>query len=660
MATPERPALPPANGVDVPAIRRVLDGRWGHTREHVRELMRDPGLTPRVGLSMAEQRARVTEQLIAIADSDIPKLLFPKDVGGLDEVGAAISGFEMQAHADLSLLVKAGVQWGLFGGAVRNLGTEEHHKRYLADIMSTRLMGCFAMTETGHGSDVQSLGTTATYDVSSQELVVHTPDPQATKNYIGNAAKDGRMAVVFCQLETLGESHGVHAVLVPIRDEAGNPMPGVTIDDDGLKEGLNGVDNGRLTFDHVRVPRDALLDRFGSVAVDGTYTSPIDNPNRRFFTMLGTLVQGRVSISGAAVSAAKTALTIAIRYGNRRRQFKAPDAEEEIPVLDYLAHQRRLLPALATTYALSFAQTELVSELHESLSNAAADPADDDLTSEDIARRRLETFAAALKATSTWHASATIQTCREACGGAGYLAENQLPGLRADIDVFTTFEGDNTVLLQLAAKTLLTGFQKDFGDLDTLGTVRFVAEQLAEIVVERIGARGLVQRLVDAVPGRSDDDADLLDREQQLGLLAWREKHVLDGVARRLRKGFDADADLFEVFNSAQDHLLLAARAHIDARILEAFDAAISALDATYDAGAVALLNRVCDLHALSVIERERAWFLEHNRLTPSRSKAITTTVNDLCAELRPYAEVLVDAFAIPDELIVAPIAQRL
>jgi acyl-CoA oxidase len=660
MATPERPLLPPASAVDVPALRRVLDGRWGHTREHVRELMRDPGLTPRVGLSMAEQRDRVTEQLIAIADSDIPKLLFPKDVGGLDEVGAAISGFEMQAHADLSLLVKAGVQWGLFGGAVRNLGTEEHHKRYLADIMSTRLMGCFAMTETGHGSDVQSLGTTATYDVSSQQLVVNTPDQQATKNYIGNAARDGRMAVVFCQLETLGEGHGVHAVLVPIRDEAGNPMPGVTIDDDGLKEGLNGVDNGRLSFDHVRVPRDALLDRFGSVAADGTYTSPIDNPNRRFFTMLGTLVQGRVSISGAAVSAAKTALTIAVRYGNRRRQFKAPDAEEEIPVLDYLAHQRRLLPALATTYALSFAQTELVSELHESLSNAAVDPADDDAVSEDIARRRLETFAAALKATSTWHASATIQTCREACGGAGYLAENQLPGLRADIDVFTTFEGDNTVLLQLAAKSLLTGFQKDFGDLDTLGTVRFVAEQLAEIVVERIGARGLVQRLVDAVPGRSDDDADLLDREQQLGLLAWREKHVLDGVARRLRKGFDADADLFEVFNSAQDHLLLAARAHIDARILEAFDAAISSLDTTYDAGVAALLNRVCDLHALSVIERERAWFLEHNRLTPARSKAVTATVNDLCAELRPYAEVLVDAFAIPDELIVAPIAQRL
>ena len=645
----ETPTLPAPQAISAESVRDVLDGRWRATRAQVRELLRDPRLTPRMTLTMAEHRARVTEQLVAIASTDIPKLLFPKDAGGLDEVGAAITGFEVQAHADLSLLVKSGVQWGLFGGAVRRLGTEDHHQRYLADIMSARLMGCFAMTETGHGSDVQSIGTTATYDADTAEFVVHTPSPNATKNYIGNAACDGRLAVVFCQLETRGEGHGVHAVLVPIRDEAGDPMPGVTIEDDGLKEGLNGVDNGRLSFEHVRVPRAALLDRFGSVAPDGTYSSPIDNPNARFFTMLGTLVQGRVSISGAAVSAGKNALTIAVRYANRRRQFKAPDADEEIPILDYLAHQRRLLPALATTYAMSFAQNELVADLHESSGEAA----------DEQARRRLETFAAALKATSTWHAAATIQTCREACGGAGYLAENQLAGLRADIDVFTTFEGDNTVLLQLVAKTLLTGFQKEFGELDTLSTVRFVAEQVAEIVVERIGARGLVQRLVDAVPGLADDDTDLLDREHQLGLLAWREKHVLDGVARRLRKGFEADTDPFEVFNAAQDHLLLAARAHIDARVLEAFDGAVAAVAESADPGVVALLNRVCDLHALSVIERERAWFLEHNRLTPSRSKAVTATVNDLCSELRPYAELLVDAFGIPDELIVAPIAGR-
>jgi acyl-CoA oxidase len=631
--------------IDVRLLRRVVDGRWADAREKVRDLLRDPRLRPQLGLTMDEQRERTLEGLRAIAATDGPKLMFPKEYGGLEEIGAGVTSFETQAHADLSLLVKSGVQFGLFGGAIRHLGTAQHHERYLRQVMHAELLGCFAMTETGHGSDVQSLRTTATYDVTTEEFVVCTPDDDASKNYIGNAARDGRLAVVFAQLEVGGESHGVHALLVPIRDADGNICPGVRIADDGLKAGLNGVDNGRIWFDNVRVPRDALLDRFGVVAADGTYASPIDNVNRRFFTMLGTLVQGRISISGSALSATKTALTIATRYGNQRRQFKAPDAEDEIVVLDYLAHQRVLLPALATTYALSFAQSELVAALHDVQTEAA----------DDEARRRLETFAAGLKATSTWHATATIQACREACGGAGYLAENQLVMLKADTDVFTTFEGDNTVLLQLVAKTLLTNFQAEFGELDAIGTARFVAEQVADIVIERTGARGIAQRLIEALPGTSDDETSLLDREYQISLLAWREKHVLEGVARRLRKGVENDEDLFQVFNNAQDHLLLAARAHIDARVLEAFDGAIAAVE---DAGVKEVLQRVCDLHALSVIERERAWFLEHNRLTASRSKAVTATVNDLCGQLRPYAGLLVDAFGIPDELITAPIAQ--
>jgi acyl-CoA oxidase len=632
--------------IDTRLLRRALDGRWADAREQVRGLLRDPRLSPQLGLTMEEQRERTLEGLRAIATTDGPKLMFPKEYGGLDEIGAGVTSFETQAHADLSLLVKSGVQFGLFGGAIRHLGTAAHHERFLRDVMNAELLGCFAMTETGHGSDVQSLRTTATYDASTEEFVICTPDDDASKNYIGNAARDGQLAVVFAQLETAGESHGVHALLVPIRDASGQLMPRVRIADDGLKAGLNGVDNGRIWFDNVRVPRAALLDRFGAVAADGTYSSPIDNVNRRFFTMLGTLVQGRISISGSALSATKNALTIAVRYGEKRRQFKAPDAEQEIVVLDYLAHQRVLLPALATTYALSFAQGELVSTLHDVQTEAA----------DDQSRRRLETFAAGLKATSTWHATATIQACREACGGAGYLAENQLVMLKADTDVFTTFEGDNTVLLQLVAKTLLTNFQAEFGELDTIGTVRFVAEQVADIVIERSGARGIVQRLIDTLPGTSDDETSLLDREYQISLLAWREKHVLDGIARRLRKGVENDEDLFEVFNAAQDHLLLAARAHIDARVLEAFDTAIAAVE---DEAAACLLHRVCDLHALSVIERERGWFLEHNRLTGRRSKAVTAMVNELCHELRPYASLLVDAFGIPDELITAPIAER-
>jgi acyl-CoA oxidase len=633
------------------ALRRFHDGRWAWIRDEVRQTLQEPLFAPVYGIGVEEHRERVLEQAKALSSTPGPRLLFPKELGGDGEIGAAVTAFETQAMGDLSLLVKTGVQWGLFGGAILHLGTERHHERYLADVISLRLPGCFAMTETGHGSDVQSLRTTATYDAKTDEFVINTPDDDAVKDYIGNAARDGRMAVVFAQLITGSKSqetqaHGVHALIVPIRDDDGRPCEGVSIEDCGHKMGLNGVDNGRLAFHEVRVPRDALLDRYGSVDEDGTYTSPIENETRRFFTMLGTLVQGRVSVSGASLSASKVALGIAVRYASVRTQFKAPDSEREVTILDYLQHQRRLLPALATTYALHFAQEELVAQLHEVFSNPDAD---------ELARRKLETLAAGIKATNTWHATSTIQMCREACGGAGYLSVNRLPQLKADTDVFTTFEGDNTVLLQLVAKTLLTNYRDEFGSLDAIGMVRFVGEQVVENVIERTSARSVVLRLLDALPGR-DEEVSILDRGWQLDMVTFREKHVLEGVTRRMRKGMGDGEDAFDIFNSVQDHVLFAAQAHIDREVLELF---VQAIDQCPDEKAAELLNEVCDLHVLSLLERDRGWFLEHGRLTPARAKAVTTAVNDLCKRLRPKAELLVDAWGIPDTVLAAPIAFR-
>src|SRR5699024_6407501 len=125
------------------------------------------------------------------------------------------------------------------------------------------------MTEIGHGSDVASIATTAVYDEETAEFVINTPFRAAWKEFIGNAAIDGRAAVVFAQLITRGVNHGVHAFYVPIRDEAGELLPGVQSEDDGLKGGLNGIDNGRLAFENVRVPRADLLNRYGEVAADG-------------------------------------------------------------------------------------------------------------------------------------------------------------------------------------------------------------------------------------------------------------------------------------------------------------------------------------------------------------------------------------------------------
>ncbi|MDT7683036.1 MAG: acyl-CoA oxidase [Pseudonocardiales bacterium] len=621
--------------VDTEALRTLLDGRWASVRADVRAQLGQRRLHPDPDWTTEQHRAYITDLARELAASGHTALGFTSEHGGEDDIGGSVNSISMLAYADLSLMVKAGVQWGLFGGAVQALGTDAHHRKYLPAIMSFELPGCFAMTETGHGSNVAAAETTATYDVAAGEFVVHSPTPSARKDYIGNAARDGRLAVVFAQLITPAGGHGVHALLVPIRDADGRPCPGVTISDCGRKAGLNGVDNGRLVFDSVRVPREALLNKYGDVAPDGTYSSPIENESARFFTMLGTLVRGRISVAGSAASATQSALTIAVRYGQRRRQFEAPGREGEIVLLDYLGHQRKLLPALAKSYALHFAQEELVRMLHEVQSGGTRDEA---------AQRELEGLAAGMKAVTTWHATHAIQACREACGGAGYLVENLLPQLKADTDVFTTFEGDNTVLLQLVAKGLLTEYRDHVGDLNTLGMIKFITEQVVDTIAERTAARGLAQRFKDPAP----DDAGWHHE-----LLADREEHLLAGLARRLRRAGEPDADAFAVFNAAQDHLLSAASAHVDRWVLDGFTAGLARCG---DDGVTALLTRVRALYALSVVEADRGWFLEHGRLTASQAKAVTATVNELCAELRPYADTLVDGFGIPDAWVDAVI----
>jgi acyl-CoA oxidase len=174
-----------------------------------------------------------------------------------------------------------------------------------------------------------------------------------------------------------------------------------------------------------------------------------------------------------------------------------------------------------------------------------------------------------------------------------------------------------------------------------------------ETVLERTAARGLIQRLVDAVPGR-DDDVALTDRGWQLAAFEDREKHVLDGAIKRLRRNAARqDLSPFDVFNDVQDHALSAAQAHIDRVVLEAF---VAGIQRTSDPAARALLAAVCDLFALSTIEADKGWFLEHGRLTPARAKAVTGAVNELLGQLRPHMRTLVDAFGIPDSWLACAI----
>jgi acyl-CoA oxidase len=619
-------------------LRNTLDGRWRDVKNRMREELSNEVFRPHYTPNTVIARTKVMEQMKIMAAHGAAEDGFKKEHGGNGDVAAAVTRIEMLAMSDLSLMVKAGVQWGLFGGAVENLGTERHHQAYVPRIINLDLLGCFAMTETGHGSDVQSLETTATYDASTQEFVIDSPTATARKDYIGGAAETATVAAVFAQLITPdGQGHGVHCFVVPIRDEDGNDLPGVTTGDCHYKGGLPGVDNGRIQFDNVRIPRENLLNKYADVAEDGTYSSPIENPNRRFFTMLGTLIRGRVTVGGSAGAAARVALDIATRYALERRQFQAPGDEHEVLLMDYLVHQRRLFPLIARSYALQFAQNELVAKTHELQS--ADDPDREE-------QRELESRAAGLKAANTWHATHAIQEAREACGGAGYLAENRLIALKADTDVFTTFEGDNHVLIQLVAKELLTAYADDIKGMSPVEWVKFAANFAGERVMKRTAAETIMQRILDTRQD-NEEEGSLFNRGTQVKMLEDREEYMIATVARRLR-GKSKEMTAFESFNAVQDHVLHAASAHIDRIILEAF---VAGIDACEDDEARKVLDMVCDLYALSVIEGDKAWFMEHQFLSTERAKAVTRGINERCRTLRPYAELLVDGFGIPEQL---------
>lgn len=611
---------------DLAEMQELLGGEYIAVKQKTKKLLQDPIFNYKILADKEDYRDQVLTWTKLLAEQGFGALSYPKAYGGIGDIAAYAALFDTMGHHDLSLTIKFGVQFGLFGGSVLGLGTKRHHDKYLKKIGTLELAGCFAMTETGHGSNVRGLETTAEYEHSSRSLVIHTPSKLAGKEYIGNALH-GRMASVFAQLIVDGENHGVHAVLVPMRDEDHQLLPGITVEDCGYKLGLNGVDNGRIWFDQVRVPVENLLNRFGDIDEEGHYQSPIQSPSRRFFTMLGTLVGGRVCVPRAGLSATKSALTIAIRYALRRRQFGANITEPETLILDYPSHQRRLMPLLAKTYALHFGLEYLTQRFsqHEG---------------EDM--REIETLAAGLKAYSTWFTTAAIQECREACGGKGYLAENRFAALKADTEIFTTFEGDNTVLMQLVAKGVLTSFKNQFHEEGTWGLLRFLGGRIGTAITE-----------LNPIIIRNTDRQHLLSDDFQLSAFRYRESNLLYSLSQRMRSMIKSGSSAYQAALSCQQHMIELAEAFVERIVLEQF---VEALESQKNKSTFPALQQLCQLYALHTMEQHSGWYLEKEYISGAKSKAIRRLVDELCLQTRQQAQALVEAFDIPDTLLGAPI----
>lgn len=617
-----------SNYYDASEIDAILKGDNAKVIDAFRVVLNDPIFAWDVQRDKEKFREKVLAQVTHLAKQGYGAMAFPAAYGGTGDMEGYATIFEHMMYIDGSLTIKFGVQFGLFGGSIQKLGSKKHHDQYLSDTAQADLLGCFAMTETGHGSNVRGIKTTATYDKTTDSLIIHTPGKNDNKEYIGNALHS-TMASVFAQLIVNGKNEGVHAILVPLRNTNHETLPGITIEDNGYKLGLNGVDNGKIWFNQVKVPRENLLNKYGDITKDGMYTSDIKNPNKRFFTMLGTLVGGRICVARAGLGGAKMALAIAIKHALKRRQFNDSVKIQEDLLMDYPTHQLRLTPLVASAYVY-----------HVTLDKMMEVYCDDGQPD----KRVVETQVAGLKSIITWYANSTIQECREACGGKGYLIENRIADLKGDVDIFTTFEGDNNVLLQLAAKGVLSDFKAEFNSAGFSTVLKLLGQQLSDKLAT-----------VNPLYANKVDTEHLYNPKFHKHALNYRTRRLTYTLAMRIRGYIKKGVPAYQAFLKVQTHLLHLGKAY---SVELAYDTYTEFTSTIPDEKNKALFDKLGCLFALSELRKDAAWYLEQGYIGSTKSKAMRQRTERLCTELRPHIATLVDGFGIPEHCMSAPIAR--
>ncbi|CAN6877620.1 unnamed protein product [Brassica oleracea var. botrytis] len=366
------PEVNESYGFDVKEMRKLLDGHNLEDRDWLYGIIIQSNLfnrkirggggkvfvSPDYNETMEQQREISMKRIMYLLELGVFRgwLTEPSPEAELKKFAL----YDVCGMYDYSLSAKLDVQFLLWGNAVKLFGTKRHHEKWLKDTEDYHVKGCFAMTELGHGNNGrEQYFLMTTYDPRTEEFVINTPCESAQKYWTGKAANHATHAIVISQLDVNGTNQGIHVFISQIRDQDGNVCPNIRIADCGHKIGVNGVDIGRIWFDHLRIPRENLLNSVADVPPDGQYVSAIKNPDQRFGAFLSPLTSGRVTIAATAIYSAKIGLAVAIRYSLSRRAFSDVSNGTEVLLLDYPSHQRRLIPLLAKTYAMSFAANDL-------------------------------------------------------------------------------------------------------------------------------------------------------------------------------------------------------------------------------------------------------------------------------------------------------------
>ncbi|XP_040263581.1 peroxisomal acyl-coenzyme A oxidase 2-like [Bufo bufo] len=532
---------------------------------------------------------------------------------GWDENGPEIGLIFRALGGEIALNIH-----NLFVNSIRALGSDEQVAKWLPLAQNYKILGTYAQTELGHGSYLRGLETTATFDPSTQEFIIDTPQITATKWWPGDLGKTSTHAVVLAQLYSNGKKYGMHPFIVQVRSlEDHSPLPGITVGDIGPKMSFENLDNGFLIMRNIRIPKENMLSRYSQVLPDGSYVKH-GSDKMNYFTMIA--IRGNM-IRREVLDALMKACTISVRYSTVRRQSELKPGDKEPKILEYQTQQQKLLPLVAMCYAVSFTAKyvttfyqDVYSEIKKENFNTLPE---------------LHALTAGMKAFATEVCSNGVEVCRKACGGHGYSLYSGLPSLYTRVTASCTYEGENTILHLQTARFLIKCF---------------TGAQLGK----PLPASTAYLSSPGAVGCKAMRPADFLNPEVYLKAYEYRAYSLVKSAANKIESLVKSGAEQYLAWNSTSVELVKASIAHSHYLTVKIF---VSALNSLSDEPAIkAVLKRLCDLYALHGIFTSAGDFLQHGYLSGKQLDMVTTAYLGLLPELRKDAVLLVDAFDYTDE----------